>query len=110
MPAFLARCLWRTWAVVATAVGLAGRRANEPEVPERTRQRWCGRLAQAARVPMQVLASSGEAVLRGVAHGVGLEGSRRTLVDSFALAFPSAAPLAALAELLHRRSPGIRLM
>lgn len=110
LPAFLARCLWRTWTVVAAAVGGTERRADEPEVPARTRQRWRSRLAQAARVPMQVLASSGEAVLRGVAQGVGLEGSRRTLVDSFAVAFPSAVPLAVLAELLHRRSPGIRLM
>ena len=110
LPAFLARCLWRSWKVVAAAVGFCGRRADEPEVPERTRQRWRCRLAQAARVPMQVLATSGEAVLCGVAQGAGLEGSRRTLVDRFAVAFPGAAPLAALAELLHRHSPGIRLM
>lgn len=110
LPAFLARCLWRTWAVVAAAVGFARRRADELQVPARTRQRWYARLAQAARVPMQALASSGEAVLRGVAQGAGLEGSRRSLVDSFAVAFPGAAPLAALAELLHRLSPGIRLM
>jgi hypothetical protein len=110
LPAFLARCLWRSWEVVAAAVGFCGRRADEPEVPERTRQRWRGRLAQAARVPMQVLATSGETVLCGVAKGAGLEGSRRALVDRFALALPGAAPLAALAELLHRLSPGIRLM
>ena len=110
LPAFLARCLWRSWAVVAVAVGFSRRRADEPDVPERTRQRWCARLAQAARVPMQVLAASGEAVLRGVAQGAGLEGSRRALVDNFAAAFTSAAPLASLAELLHRLSPGIRLM
>ena len=110
LPAFLARCLWRSWAVVAAAVGFSRRRADGPEVPERTRQRWCGRLAQAARVPMQVLASSGEAVLRGVAQSAGLERSRRALVDSFAAAFAAAAPLASLAELLHRLSPGIRLM
>jgi hypothetical protein len=110
LPAFLARCLWRSWAVVTAAVGFARRRADEPQVPLRTRQRWYARLAQAARVPMQVLASSGEAVLRGVAQGAGLEGSRRTLVDGYAVACPGAAPLAALAELLHRLSPGIRLM
>lgn len=110
LPAFLARYLWRSWAVVAVAVGFSQRRADEPEVPGRTRQRWCARLAQAARAPMQVLAASGEVVLRGVAQGAGLEGSRRALVDSFAAAFAPAAPLASLAELLHRLSPGIRLM
>ena len=110
LPAFLARCLWRTWTVVAGAVGLARRRADEPQVPERTRQRWRARLAQSARVPMQVLASLGEVVLRGVAQGAGLEGSRWALVESYATALGGAAPLAALAELLHRLSPGIRLM
>ena len=110
LPAFLARCLWRSWAVVAVAVGFSQRRTDEPEIPERTRQRWCARLKQAARVPMQVLASSGEARLRGVAQGAGLEGSRRALVDFFAAAFAAAAPLASLAELLHRLSPGTRLM
>ena len=110
LPAFLARCLWRSWAVVAGAVGVSRRRVDEPEVPERTRQRWCARLAQAARVPMQVLASSGDGTLRGVAQGAGLEGSRRALVDSFAAAFAAAVPLASLAELLPRLSPGIRLV
>lgn len=110
LPAFLARCLWRTWMVVAAAVGFSRRRGDEPDVPERSRQRWCARLALAARVPTQVLASSGDATLRGVAQSAGLEASRRALVGSFAAAFAAAAPLASLAELLHRLSPGIRLM
>jgi len=110
LPAFLARCLWRTWAVVAGAVGFSRRRADEPEVPERTRQRWRGRLAQAARVPMQVLAASGNATLRALAQKAGLEGCRQALVNSYSTAFVGAAPLAALAELLHRLSQGIRLM
>ena len=109
LPAFLARCLWRTWPVVA-AVLFGQRRGDEPEVPLRTRQRWRARLSQAARVPMQVLASSGDATLRGVAQSAGLESSRRALVGSFADVFTTAAPLAALAELLHRLSPGIRLV
>ena len=110
LPAFLARCLWRTWAVVAAVLCFAQRRAAEPEVPRRTRQRWRARLAQLASVPMQVFASSGDAVLRGVAQRVGLEGSRQTLVKSYATAFADAVPLASLALLLHRLSPGIRLM
>jgi hypothetical protein len=110
LPAFLARCLWRTWPVVAAVFRFAPRPAAEPEVPRRTRQRWRARLAQTARVPMQLLASSGDATLRGVAQRVGLEGSRQTLVNSFATAFAAAVPLASLAVLLHRLSPGIRLM
>ena len=109
LPAFLARCLWRTWPVVA-AVLCGQRRGDEPEVPRRTRQRWRARLAQAARVPMQLLASSGDATLRDVAQRVGLEGCRQTLVNSFATAFAYAVPLASLAVLVHRLSPGIRLM
>ncbi len=109
LPAFLARCLWRTWPVVV-AVLCGQRRGDEPDVPRRTRQRWRARLAQTARVPMQVFASSGDATLRGVAQRVGLEGCRQTLVNSFATAFAGAVPLAALAGLLHRLSPGIRLM
>lgn len=109
LPAFVARCLWRTWPVVA-AVLCGERRGDEPEVPQRTRKRWQARLAQAARVPLQVFASSGDATLRGVAQRVGLEGCRQTLVKSYATAFTDAVPLAALAELLHRLSPGIRLM
>lgn len=109
LPAFLARCLWRTWAVVA-AVLFGLRRPDEPEVPRRTRQRWRARLAQAARVPMQVLATSGDATLRGVAQRVGLDGCRQTLADGYAAVFAGAALLAPLAELLHRLRPGIRLM
>lgn len=108
LPAFLARCLWRSWAVVEAAL-FGRRRPNEPQVPLRTRQRWRARLAQAARVPAQVLATSGEATLRAVAQRVGLDGCRQALVDGYALAFAGAA-LASLAELLHRLTPGIRLM
>ena len=110
LPAFLARCLWRTWAVVAAVLCFAQRSAAEPEVPRRTRQRWRARLAQTARVPMQLLASAGDATLRDVAQRVGLEGCRQTLAKSYAIAFASAVPLASLAVLLHRLSPGIRLM
>lgn len=110
LPAFLARCLWRTWPVVAAVLCFAQRRTAEPEVPRRTRQRWRARLAQAARVPMQLLGSSGDATLREVAQRVGLEGCRQTLVNSYAIAFAGSVPLASLAVLLHRLSPGIRLM
>ena len=58
LPAFLTRCLWRAWAVVERVVA-GTRRADEPRVPERTQRRWLARLAQTARVPGQVLATSG---------------------------------------------------
>ena len=106
LPAFLARCLWRTWALVAAVLFGLPRGAA---VAQRTRQRWRARLAQAARVPMQVFASSGDAMLRTVAQEVGLEACRQTLVKSYATEVGAAA-FPSLAELLHRLSPGIRLM
>jgi hypothetical protein len=108
LPAFLARCLWRTWAVVEGT--LSGTRPpDEPEVPLRTQQRWRARLAQAARVPMQVLAVSGSEELRKVAQAVGLEGSRQALLEGYAAAF-GRGRMSGLAALLHRLTAGIRLI
>jgi len=108
LPAFLARCLWRTWAAVGKAL-LGEEQPREAAAPARTQQRWRARLAQAARAPAQVLAASGAALLRGVAQGVGLDGDRAALAKVYA-AISAGATLAALAALLHRLSPGIRLM
>lgn len=108
VPAFLARCLWRTWAAVEKAV-LEREEPGEAEVPPRTKQRWRARLAQAARAPVQSLATSGEGMLRAVAQAAGLDGSRERLVDAYAATFAGAA-LTTLAALLHRLSPGIRLI
>ena len=109
LPAFLARCLWRTWDVVAAALAEGEERVAVP-VPARTVQRWHGRMMQAALTATQALAASGEATLRAVALGVGLEASRDALVKAYAAAVKSPSPLAALAALLHRLSPGLRLM
>jgi len=108
VPAFLARCLWRTWAAVEKTV-LSKETPGEAEVPQRTQQRWRARLAQAARAPVQSLATSGSTMLRGVAQAVGLEGTREQLVEGYAATFAGTA-LTTLATLLHRLSPGIRLM
>lgn len=105
LPAFLARCLWRTWGAVEKAV-LEQEEPGEAEVPSRTKQRWRARLAQAARAPVQALATSGEGMLRAVAQAVGLDGSRERLVG----AYSADATLPALAALLHRLNPGLRLM
>lgn len=108
LPAFLARHLWRTWEVVEGVVQKT-RRADEPAVPARTQRRWRARLAQAARIPMQVLVSSGNQALRKVAQTVGLETDRRALVTAYREVFGGSL-LAPLAALLHRLSPGIRLL
>lgn len=108
LPAFLARCLWRAWEVVESVVQ-GTRRPHEPKVPERTQRRWRARLRQTARLPTQVLATSGSALLRGLAQTVGLDGDRQTLASTHANSF-NGSLLAPLAALLHRLTPGVRLM
>ena len=111
LPAFLARYLWRAWAVVEGAVeGTRG--AGEPVVPPRTARRWAARLRQSARLPGQVLATAGRASLAEVTQAtqaVGLDADRRALASKFAARFGRTL-LAPLAALLHRLSPGVRLM
>lgn len=106
LPAFLARCLWRSWEVIERAL-FSERRLS---VPARTVQRWHARLAQAALAATQALAVSGAPTLREVAQQVGLEASRGELVKAYAEATASSSRLAPLAALLHRLSPGLRLM
>lgn len=106
LPAFLARCLWRTWEVVEAALSDGER----PQVPARTVQRWKVRLAQTARAATQALATSGAPMWRAVAQRVGLDTSRGALVKAYAEATASPSLLAPLAALLHRLSPGLRLM
>lgn len=109
LPAFLARSLWRTWKVVEAAV-LEGEQALAAPVPARTVQRWHARLMQAALAATQALATSGDPALRAVAQRVGLAASRQALVEEYAASFETSSPLASLAALLHRLSPGLRLM
>lgn len=112
LPLFLARCLWRTWAVVETYVLGTSPPPSQPHVPARTRRRWTCRFASAARLPVQVLAHSGNAALAAVAAKVGIEATREQLVRAYAQAFdiPAGKCLAALAALLQRLDPGVRLM
>ena len=109
LPAFLARCLWRTWEVVEDAL-FEGDRPTAGPVPARTVQRWHARLTQAALAATQALATSGDSALRAVAQRVGLAASRDALVEAYAASFETSSPLASLAALLHRLSPGLRLM
>jgi hypothetical protein len=106
LPAFLARCLWRTWKVVEAAISDGECR----QVPARTVQRWQARLALSARAATQALATSGNSLLRTVAQRVGLDATRGALATAYAEATGGASLLAPLAVLLHRLSPGLRLM
>ena len=104
LPAFLPRFLRRSWKVVEEESSpLATPGGAAPRVPLRTVQRWRARLGQSAQLPVQVLMVAG-AALRASAQQAGLDCSRAELL----LAFDGS--LGALAVLLHRLAPGIRLM
>jgi len=103
LPAFLARLLWHTWDVIEREALAKPRPRAAPAVPRRTVQRWCARLAQSARLPIQVLVLAG-GELRKLAERVGLQATRLELLRA------SGGSLAALAALLHRLAPGVRLM
>ena len=115
LPVFLARCLHREWWVVerVAATADAPQERGEPHprelAPARTRRRWAARLAQAALVPVQVLATSGDVALRALAQGLGLQAERGEMVERYSAAFGATSAFASLAELLHRLTPGIRL-
>ena len=104
LPRFLARHLRRTWAVVETAVGLRERSKDQPSVPKRTVERWKGRLHSAAGLVVQALCRSSDAALQKLARRVGPLGSRFELVNAYG------AVLAAFAGLVHRITPGVRVM
>lgn len=118
LPAFVARHLWRSWSVVGTTLARPSEtEASEPAlpcsqtmatrppaVPARTRRRWKARLDSLARMLVQVLASSGDVGLETVARRLGLDATRREWVIAMNRS------LAALAALVHRLVPGIRLI
>jgi len=120
LPAFIARHLWRSWAVVEQAI--EGTIAASPEpptvavrcprVPERTRRRWRARLAAAARYLARVLAASGEDAWARLARKLGLDATRAALVAAYAAATatPPGERLAALSALVYRLQPRVRLM
>ncbi len=114
LPAFLARCLWGSWARVAGA--LAG---DDPSpIPCRTRLRWRARLASTARVLVGVLSTASDAgVWVALASTVGLDARRIDVLRAYAGArtrlsdaFIPEACFAELAAAVHRLCPGVRLM
>lgn len=109
VPAFLARHLWRTWSVVEHTVEAA---PPLPAVPARTRRRWRARLGTCARAVVVALADTGKQAWTAIALAVGLDGRRLGLVRQYAAATGPAvgACLAELAALVHRLTPGMRLM
>jgi hypothetical protein len=117
LPAFIARHLWRAWAVVERTV--MPRPPPKPEkvagrasIPESTTRRWVARLQSPARQLVELLAASGAALLEAIAERVGLDAVRYRLVDVYAAIGRAdiGARLGALAVLTHRLERGIRLM
>lgn len=118
LPAFIARHLWRTWRVVEhTLKGITPRRAETdggrwPPVPERTQRRWRARWLRPARFVAQVLASCGEAAWAGLSTGLAQAATCADLVATYAGTTMTAAGhlLAAVAALIYRLQPKVRLM
>ncbi len=107
LPAFIPRHLWYHWPLVGEGCGEAPpapRRQAARRPSLRTRQRWLARLASAARLLVQLFATSARPSLVSVAQQLGLDASRIELVRTVGR------PFAALASLLHRLVPGVRLM
>ena len=118
LPMFLARHLWRSWAVVEQAMtGAAPARAEGgagrwPRVPERTQRRWRTRWLRPARFLAQVLSSCGEAAWAALAASLAAGATCRGLVTAYAEARLAAAGhlLAAVAALVYRLQAKVRLM
>lgn len=116
LPAFIARHLWRTWDVVAhTVTGDApcatGPRRGPP-IPIRTARRWRARWQRPAQMVGQILATSGAAVWAALAGRLRPDATCADLVTAYVdLNGPRAdQPLAAVAALLYRVQPRVRLM
>lgn len=112
LPMFLARRLWRTWQTVEGEVLEEEAVPARAKVPGRTVRRWKARLGSSARQAVQVLATAGSALYAQVAQGVGLMGTRQELVQKLAEKQGTAvgSRLQAVAALLHRLCPGVRLI
>ena len=113
LPAFIARHLWRAWDTVEEALRVSdGDQKAGTCVPARTVERWAARLATAGMAVIVALAAS--TLGATLAETVGLGGTRAEMLTGYgAIAVPR--PLRghvmeALAGLVHRAAPGIRLV
>jgi hypothetical protein len=112
LPAFVARHLWRSWDTVKANTLSAPAPQTLPPVPERTQRRWLTRWRASAVVLLHLFAASWAAPLVHIAAAVGHDGTRGELVRTYAAVAAEATdnPLAAVAGLVHRLIPGLRLM
>jgi len=118
LPAFIARHLWRSWHVVEqTLTGsgpgqATGEGRRWPRVAERTRRRWRARWLRPARYLLQVLATCGEAAWSAFVETLATEATCADLVWAYADAQvpPAGQRLAAVAALVYRLQPKVRLV
>jgi hypothetical protein len=114
LPAFIARHLWRTWPVVLhtlmPAATVEPRRA--PTVPPRTVRRWRARWQRSAQMLAQILAASGAATWAALARLLPPDATCGQLVATYARESGSRPghAVAALAVLIYRLQPRVRLM
>lgn len=101
LPRFLARRLWRRWAVVGASV--VRPEPTRHRVPVRTRQRWGARLRTSAAVLVTLLGASGREHWTQLAASVGAAGTRGDLVQA-------AGSLPELAHAIDYLQPGVRVM
>ena len=80
--------------------------------PERTTRRWGARWLRPARFLVQVLTACGEAAWAALAGGVSPDAACADLVSAYAgaRATPAGQHLAAVAALIYRLQPKVRLM
>ena len=116
LPAFLARCLHRTWGAVQSRLVAAGAlKATGAEWRVRSKPttlaRWLSRLETSAVTVTQSLVEAGVGV-SVILQEVGIVCSRLVLIEALADQRVTSAPrkLQELACLAHRITPGLRLM
>lgn len=117
LPAIIARHLWRSWRVVEQVLtGSVPASKVEtrgwPPVAERTRRRWRARWLRPAQYLVQVLATCGEAAWSALAGELRAEATCAELVAAYAQAQakPAGQLLAAVAAVVYRLQPKVRLV
>jgi Domain of unknown function (DUF6431) len=117
LPAFIARHLWRTWDVVAHTVTeqeapSATGPQRGPTIPARTARRWRARWQRPVRALTQILAASGAAAWAALAGRLPPDATCADLITGYIdlTGLWTGPPLAAVAALLYRLQPSVRLL
>lgn len=112
-------CFRRFWPAICGAAGRWSSRRrwappipSAPATPKQTLRRWAGRLASSAVVLVAVLAQAATSPVARLVRKVRHNERRLDLVSAYAALFEvqPGRRLCALAGLLHRMAPGVRLM